>query len=100
MKSIRNVAVINESPQEKLIRELREENERLKKQMMGGDFSATGGGATGMDDDEISEMKAQHQREMEENMRELENLKKSFAQRMSVCCAIYIYTYIYIYILM
>lgn len=31
MKQIKNEAVVNENPLEKLIRELREENERLKK---------------------------------------------------------------------
>ena len=32
-KQIKNKAVINENPQDKLIRELKEENERLKKQL-------------------------------------------------------------------
>ncbi len=36
VKSIKNEAKVNESPQEKLIRELREENERLKKLSMQG----------------------------------------------------------------
>lgn len=45
VKSIKNEAKVNESPQEKLIRELKEENEKLKKmQMMGG-----GNGGVGMD---------------------------------------------------
>lgn len=35
-KQIKNVAVINENPQDKLIRELKEENERLKKQLLVG----------------------------------------------------------------
>ena len=42
-KKIKNVAEINESPQDKLIRELKEENERLKKQL------ASGGGGGGAD---------------------------------------------------
>jgi hypothetical protein len=36
VKSIKNEAKVNESPQEKLIRELKEENERLKKMQGGG----------------------------------------------------------------
>lgn len=36
-KQIKNAAVINENPQDKLIRELKEENERLKKQLMVGE---------------------------------------------------------------
>ena len=35
-KKIKNRAVINENPQDKLIRELKEENERLKKQLADG----------------------------------------------------------------
>ena len=42
-KKIKNKAVVNENPMDKLIRELKEENERLKK-AMGGDLPA--GGAT------------------------------------------------------
>jgi kinesin family member 1 len=36
VKAIKNVAIINESPQEKLIRELKEENEKLKQMMLAG----------------------------------------------------------------
>ena len=39
-KKIKNKAVVNENPMDKLIRELKEENERLKKAMAGGDLSA------------------------------------------------------------
>ena len=41
MKAIKNNAVVNESAQDKLIRELREEIERLR------DSGATGGGGGG-----------------------------------------------------
>lgn len=62
MKSIKNEAKVNESAQDKLIRELREENERLKK--MGG--SGSGGGAV---DPAVME-------EMENNRRMLEEFKR------------------------
>jgi len=39
-KKIKNKAVVNENPMDKLIRELKEENEKLKKMMQGGDLSA------------------------------------------------------------
>lgn len=39
-KKIKNKAVVNENPMDKLIRELREENERLKKMMLGGGMPA------------------------------------------------------------
>jgi hypothetical protein len=41
-KKIQNKAVVNESPQDKLIRELKEENERLKKEL-----ASKGGAASG-----------------------------------------------------
>ena len=52
-KKIKNKAVVNENPMDKLIRELKEENDRLKKMMEGGDLSAllasapAGGGGGG-----------------------------------------------------
>ena len=49
-KKIQNKAVVNESPQDKLIRELKEENEKLKKELAlrGGG----GGGGAPVDDEE------------------------------------------------
>eukprot|EP00826_Nyctotherus_ovalis_P037078 TRINITY_DN3356_c0_g2_i2.p2 TRINITY_DN3356_c0_g2~~TRINITY_DN3356_c0_g2_i2.p2 ORF type:complete len:162 (+),score=56.18 TRINITY_DN3356_c0_g2_i2:752-1237(+) len=43
VKQIKNVAKINESPQDKLIRELKEENEKLKKKLMEGNLGSEGG---------------------------------------------------------
>lgn len=40
-KKIKNKAVVNENPVDKLIRELREENERLKKSLNGEVISVT-----------------------------------------------------------
>jgi len=62
VKAIKNVAKINEDPQEKLIRELREELEALRKG--GGSGGGKAGGGGGMSE----EMKA----EMEEQKRLLE----------------------------
>lgn len=39
-KKIKNKAVVNENPMDKLIRELREENDRLKKMIEGGGMPA------------------------------------------------------------
>ena len=44
-KKIQNKAVVNENPMEKLIRELKEENEKLKRAMEGGMMPSEGGGA-------------------------------------------------------
>jgi hypothetical protein len=62
VKSIKTEAKVNESAQDKLIRELKEENERLKK--MGG-----GGGAGGAPDPAL-------QAEIENNRKMLEEYKK------------------------
>jgi len=60
-KKIKNKAVVNENPMDKLIRELKEENERLKK-AMGGDLPAGGAAMT-------EEEKTKMRKEMEEEIR-------------------------------
>ena len=57
-KTIKTRAVVNESPTEKLIRELREEIERLKNQGSG-TITATGGRQPQMTDEEKSELERQ-----------------------------------------
>ena len=57
-KTIKTRAVVNESPTEKLIRELREEIERLKNQGSG-TITATGGQQPQMTDEEKSELERQ-----------------------------------------
>ena len=56
-KKIKNQAVVNESEQDKMIRELKAENERLKKELGGGG----GGGGVGGDPDADNKL-----REMED----------------------------------
>lgn len=43
VKQIKNIAKVNESAQDKLIRELKEENEKLKKKLMAGNLGSEGG---------------------------------------------------------
>mmetsp|Transcript_59294 Transcript_59294/g.94120 ORF Transcript_59294/g.94120 Transcript_59294/m.94120 type:complete len:1093 (+) Transcript_59294:45-3323(+) len=71
-KKIKNVAVINESAQDKMIRELKEENEKLKK-LMGGELPA------GMSSEEI----AQKEAEISALQEALKNMEKSFAERVA-----------------
>ena len=71
-KSIKNKAVVNESETEKLIRELKEENERLKK-LAEGKEPISGGG--GMDPDEYQKM-------LEENQREMDEREKTWEQKL------------------
>ena len=60
-KKIKNKAVINENPMDKLIRELKEENDRLKKAMEGGGLV---GQDMGMTPEEVEKMKKQLEEEI------------------------------------
>ncbi|XP_078336848.1 kinesin-like protein KIF28 isoform X14 [Crassostrea virginica] len=62
-KKIKNKAVVNENPLDKLIRELKEENERLKKAMEGGGVMMQEG--AGLTPEELEKMRKQ----MEEDIR-------------------------------
>lgn len=61
-KKIQNKAVINENPMDKLIRELKEENERLKKAMDGGGVVMQN--VAGMSPEEIEKMRKQMEEEI------------------------------------
>lgn len=65
-KQIKNAPTINESAQDKLIRELREENERLKKELM------AGGGISGGNDPEAARRLKEAEAEIERNRQALE----------------------------
>jgi kinesin family member 13 len=75
VKSIKNQAVVNETPQEKLIRELKEENEKLKAMLEGKSFS--GGGGSGIND----ELRQQYERQIEELKRAKEEAERTFQDR-------------------
>lgn len=88
-KAIKTKAVVNESPTEKLIRELREENQRLLEQLK------QGGGAmviqgepgqpqtVGVSEEEVNEMKKQMEEQLLQNQREMEEMKKSWRERLA-----------------
>ncbi|KAK3102002.1 hypothetical protein FSP39_008034, partial [Pinctada imbricata] len=87
-KAIKTTATVNESPTDKLIRELREENARLMEMIKTGgvvlppDGAGGGGGGGGYSKDEVEEMKRQLEEELRANQEEMENMKKSWEQRM------------------
>eukprot|EP00070_Physeter_catodon_P038123 XP_028345017.1 kinesin-related protein 1-like [Physeter catodon] len=81
VKAIKNEAVINESPLERLIRELKEENERLRRAAVG-ELTVTVGG-DGPSQEEINRMKQQYEEELEANKRALEEMSKSWAQKLA-----------------
>jgi len=85
-KKIKNKAVVNENPMDKLIRELKEENEKLKAAMTGdmsallsasggGDGDAGGGGGKAMSPEELATMRKKMEddirAQMEENMNKM-----------------------------
>jgi hypothetical protein len=74
VKAIKNEAKVNESAQDKLIRELREENERLKK--MGG-----GGGGGGAIDPKMQEEIENNRKLIEEFKRQEEEYKLRLEQQ-------------------
>ncbi|CBZ55778.1 putative kinesin [Neospora caninum Liverpool] len=79
VKSIKNEAVVNENPLERLIRELKAENERLKK-AAGGELVLAD---TGKTQEEMDKMKQQYEEELEANRRALEEMSKSWQQKLA-----------------
>ena len=79
VKSIKTQAVVNETPTERLIRELREENARLMAMLSGGAIpqGLTQGSAGG------TEVTEDLKRQMEENQREMAEMKKTWEQRLA-----------------
>lgn len=87
-KAIKTQAVVNESPTDKLIRELREENLRLQELLKKGGVTAVIAAAGGDDSskqspEEIEEMKRQMEAEMKKNQEEIDAMKKSWEQRVN-----------------
>eukprot|EP00163_Fabomonas_tropica_P030973 TRINITY_DN720_c0_g1_i4.p1 TRINITY_DN720_c0_g1~~TRINITY_DN720_c0_g1_i4.p1 ORF type:complete len:1166 (+),score=530.39 TRINITY_DN720_c0_g1_i4:51-3500(+) len=109
-KKIKNKAVVNENPTEKLIRELKEENAKLMAMLKeaGGDPSALaalmakggggegggeggegggGGGGAPMTEEEKEKMRAEMEKEMEEklaeNARMMEEMQKSWQDKLA-----------------
>ena len=79
-KQIKNAAVVNENPQDKLIRELKEENEKLKKQL-----ALSGGPAQVItkEDEEAKKQLAIMQETLEANQRQMAEMEKSWEQKLA-----------------
>lgn len=79
-KQIKNSAVVNENPQDKMIRELKEENERLKKLL-----AASGGPSkivTKVDEEAVKKLE-QMKEELEANQRIMADMEKSWDQKLA-----------------
>mmetsp|Transcript_17512 Transcript_17512/g.35550 ORF Transcript_17512/g.35550 Transcript_17512/m.35550 type:complete len:824 (+) Transcript_17512:2-2473(+) len=81
VKQIKNDAQVNENPMEKLIRELKEENERLKK-VAKGEYVPPEGGA-GASQEEIDRIKKEYEEELAANKKALEEMQKGWKQRVA-----------------
>lgn len=77
-KKIQNKAVVNESPQERLIRELREENEKLKQILL---KAASGGGPINLKDLGLGDINELIET-MEENTKAVEEMEKPWEQKL------------------
>ncbi|CDJ61810.1 Protein CBR-KLP-6, related [Eimeria maxima] len=79
VKQIKNEATVNENPLEKLIRELREENERLKTAMGGALPDAVPGGGA---DPQMEELRRQYEEELEANRKALQEMTMSWQDKL------------------
>ncbi|XP_013407574.1 kinesin-like protein KIF28P [Lingula anatina] len=81
-KAIKTTATVNESPTDRLIRELREENERLKKLMESGGIMPAMEGDGGTSDEEKEEMQRQMKELMERNQAEVAAMQASWEEKL------------------
>ncbi|XP_033111082.1 kinesin-like protein KIF28P [Anneissia japonica] len=87
-KSIKTKAVVNESPTDKLIRELKEENARLmeeleKSKQGGGGITETATIMQGFTEAEVEQMKHDLMMQLKQNEDEMDAVKKTWEQRLS-----------------
>ncbi|XP_064643927.1 kinesin-like protein KIF28 isoform X2 [Lineus longissimus] len=90
-KQIKTKASVNEDPTEKLIRELKEENDALKAMLEGGGAMVMMKGGDGDVDDMTDAEREAYKKQMEEeyhalveeNQREMEEMKKTFEEKLA-----------------
>ena len=94
-KQIKTKAVVNEDPTDKLIRELKEQNEKLKAQLAGGKIDMSDIDAMAkrenLSKEEIEQLKKEWQEEMKaqmkDNEKELEEMKLSYEEKLKAAQA-------------
>lgn len=93
-KSIKTKATVNESPTDKLIRELRTENARLLEMLKKGNFTLEVSESSGASEEEIARMRKQMEEELaqtlEVNRREMGEMQKSWEQRLAESQQVYV----------
>lgn len=89
-KQIKTKAVVNEDPTEKLIRDLKSENARLKALLEGGniDLDALGDGSSDdVNDAEKQKQLAEMNEAIEENNRQMEEMEKTYEEKLKAALA-------------
>ncbi|XP_038044731.1 kinesin-like protein KIF28P [Patiria miniata] len=81
-KAIRTIAVVNESPTEKLIRELKEENARLLLELQGKGGGGQAAVMQGVPEEEVEGLKKELELQMQRNQSEMDSMKQSWEQRL------------------
>jgi hypothetical protein len=88
-KQIKTTAIVNEDPVEKLIRELKEENDALKRQLQTGQINPADfvdADNDGINDKDMAKMKAKWEEEMRarmlQNDKEMIEMKKSYEEKL------------------
>ena len=81
-KKIKNKASINESPQDKMIRELKQENKKLKEVLMKIAVAQAAGGSVNLADLGITDMKSMLE-DMAENEKIMEDLEKPWEEKLA-----------------
>lgn len=83
-KQIKNKAVVNENPQDKLIRELKEENERLRALLGDGGANPAEPGAPGAAMTEEDRQRLEDlQAELQANQKAMDDMEKSWEQKLA-----------------
>lgn len=95
-KQIKTKATVNEDPTEKLIRDLKEENARLKALLEGGNIDPSllktdgadkDGDAGDLNDDEKERELEEMRKQVEENEKEMEDMEKSYEEKLAAALA-------------
>ncbi|XP_033639651.1 kinesin-like protein KIF28P [Asterias rubens] len=83
-KAIKTKAIVNESPTDKLIRELKEENARLMKELQakGGVVGGQEAIMQGVPEEEVEGLKKVLEEQLQRNQQEMDSMKQSWEQRL------------------
>ena len=88
-KQIKCKAIVNEDPTEKLIADLKAENERLKKQLAAGGGAVPAGGAGGdsADAQKLKQDEETMRKQLEENEKNMKLMQQSYEEKLAAAKA-------------